>query len=153
MTDTVTDDDIILACSIAVSMAEAARYCELPFSSFKRKAVSLGVYKTNQGGQGIAKNRSSNKIPLQEILSGLHPQYHTYKLKHRLYEEGILEPICISCGLGSVWNGSHIEHHLDHINGDSSDHTLNNLRILCPNCHSQTDTYTGKNKGNGRTQI
>lgn len=130
-------------------MAEAAKLCEMPFSTFKRKAISLGVYKTNQAGIGISKT-SGTKIPLEEILKGYHPQYQTYKLKHRLYEEGIKVPKCEICNLGSFWNDKPIEHHLDHIDGNSTNHVLDNLQIVCPNCHSQTVTYCGKNKGSGK---
>lgn len=56
---------------------------------------------------------------------------------------------CSTCGL-SEWNGSPITLEVDHIDGDSSNNTLVNLRLLCPNCHSQTETYRNKNKGNGR---
>lgn len=50
---------------------------------------------------------------------------------------------CYSCNLGTEWNGKKIKLHIDHINGDSSDNQLKNLQILCPNCHSQTETYCG----------
>ena len=49
-----------------------------------------------------------------------------------------------------TWNGKPIPLELDHIDGDSSNEIIKNLRLLCPNCHAQTDTYKGKNKGNGR---
>jgi len=52
---------------------------------------------------------------------------------------------CGECGI-SEWNNKKLALHLDHINGKNSDHRLDNLRFLCPNCHSQTETYTGKNK-------
>ncbi len=48
------------------------------------------------------------------------------------------------------WNGKSMPIVLDHINGDSTDWGLKNLRLICPNCDAQTDTYKGKNKGNGR---
>lgn len=56
---------------------------------------------------------------------------------------------CEICGHKN-WSGKPIPIVLDHISGDSTDSTLKNLRLLCPNCDAQTDTYKGKNKGNGR---
>lgn len=56
---------------------------------------------------------------------------------------------CSSCHI-TEWNNKSISLHLDHINGDPSDNESSNFRLLCPNCHSQTDTYGAKNKGFGR---
>lgn len=67
-------------------------------------------------------------------------------LKKRLVNEGYLEYKCACCGI-SEWMGKPISLQLDHINGNNRDHRIENLRFLCPNCHSQTDTYAGKNKG------
>ena len=68
------------------------------------------------------------------------------RLKKRLVDEGYLEYKCACCGI-SEWMGKPISLQLDHINGNNRDHRIENLRFLCPNCHSQTDTYAGKNKG------
>jgi len=65
-------------------------------------------------------------------------------VKARLLRAGLLENRCLQCGL-SEWRGKPITLHIDHINGVRDDHRLENLRILCPNCHSQTDTYGGHN--------
>lgn len=54
---------------------------------------------------------------------------------------------CSCCGL-STWNNLPINLELDHINGDGTNNTLSNTRLLCPNCHSQTDTYKSKNAKN-----
>lgn len=86
------------------------------------------------------------KYELQDILDGKYPEYQTLKLKKRLLSENILKNECSECGI-SEWMGKPISLQLDHINGNKRDHSLINLRILCPNCHSQTDTYTGKNRG------
>lgn len=50
----------------------------------------------------------------------------------------------------TIWNGQPISLELDHINGDSTNNELSNLRLVCPNCHAQTPTYKGKNRGHGR---
>ena len=56
---------------------------------------------------------------------------------------------CWDCGI-SEWNNKSITMDLEHIDGNSDNNTLENLSLLCPNCHSQTPTYKGANKGNGR---
>jgi 5-methylcytosine-specific restriction endonuclease McrA len=66
-------------------------------------------------------------------------------VKTRLLQAGILENVCSACGL-RTWRDQPISMHLDHINGVRDDHRLENLRMLCPNCHSQTPTYGGKNR-------
>lgn len=52
---------------------------------------------------------------------------------------------CSLCGLGTEWNGKQLTLQIDHIDGNSKDHRLENLRLICPNCHSQTETW-GRNK-------
>lgn len=69
----------------------------------------------------------------------------SFKLKRRLLQEGLLEERCSKCGMGPEWQGEPLSLQLDHINGDPSDNVLDNLRILCPNCHAQTSTFRGKN--------
>jgi len=71
---------------------------------------------------------------------------NTYSLKKRLLQEKILENKCSECGLEAYWNRKPIALQLDHIDGDRCNNLIENLRILCPNCHSQTDTFTGRNK-------
>lgn len=68
------------------------------------------------------------------------------QLKKRLLDEGLLEYKCKKCGNIGEWMGEKISLELDHINGVNNDNRLENLRILCPNCHSQTQTYRNKNK-------
>jgi hypothetical protein len=137
---------IIEACNSSLSMAEAAAKTPYHYNTFSRHAKLLGVYKPNMGKKGSSKPKSdgNGKIPLSEILDGKHPSYQTYKLKNRLISEGLKKNRCECCGVDS-WNGKQLMCELDHINGISTDHRIENLQILCPNCHSQTNTFRAKN--------
>lgn len=128
------------------SMMEAAKAAEMPYRTFIYRAQKLGIYAPNQSHKGRKiPTKGKAPIPLSEILNGLHPTYPTYNLKKRLYDEGLKENKCEECNCGQ-WNNKPLECQLDHIDGDSSNHKLENLKILCPNCHSQTPTYAGRNK-------
>jgi hypothetical protein len=66
----------------------------------------------------------------------------TSEAKARIRRDNLIpHNLCSECGIPAEWNGKPLAFHLDHINGDTADNRLTNLRFLCPNCHSQTDTY------------
>ena len=85
------------------------------------------------------------KYKLEEILIPNSPYRNINKLKKRIVSAGLLEYKCECCGNKGEWNGKPLVLQLDHKDGDHNNHSLSNLRFLCPNCHSQTDTYSGKN--------
>ena len=66
-------------------------------------------------------------------------------LRRRIIAENLLEYKCSSCNNTGEWLNQPLSLQLDHINGINNDNRLENLRWLCPNCHSQTDTFAGKN--------
>lgn len=135
-----------LACASSTTMSEAAAKLGVHFNTFKTNAKKFGLYSPNRGGKGKSKPKveGRGKIPLADILTGLHPEYQTFKLKLRLFDEGLKENRCEICGI-QEWNGLPIACELDHIDGDRTNHRLENLRVLCPNCHSQTDTFRARN--------
>jgi hypothetical protein len=83
------------------------------------------------------------KIPLDELLVVGRKTSRSH-LKRRLLEAGIKENRCEICGI-THWMGKPVSMQLHHINGDGSDNRLENIQFLCGTCHSQTDTYGGRN--------
>jgi 5-methylcytosine-specific restriction endonuclease McrA len=71
--------------------------------------------------------------------------YSRHHLKRKLIKENWIPYECAVCQNPGEWQGSKLVLQLDHVNGVSSDNRIQNLRFICPNCHSQTDTYAGKN--------
>ena len=134
----------IKICNESATMAEASRVLGLHFNTFVRYAKMYKCYKPNQSGKGTHKKNNGNDIPLDEIIKGEHPSYQTFKLKNRLLAAGLKENKCECCGL-TEWNGKSINMELHHIDGNRFNHRLENLILLCPNCHSQTDTFRAKN--------
>ena len=151
-----TKEDYIKAISESDTMYEAAAKLGVHFNTFKRNATKYGVYNPTPQSE-IARrgglSSRNNKIPLEEILEGKHPQYHTSKLSKRIRKEKKMEYRCSGCGVEDEYNGKPLTLELDHINGIRYDHRLENLRFLCPNCHSQTGTYRSKNRKMEGTEI
>lgn len=100
------------------------------------------VYTGNQSNKG---KRFGYKYPIEDYLQKNGKYKGSHSLKLRLYDEGIMKPQCEECKI-KEWNKKPLSFHLDHKNGNHFDNTLDNLRILCPNCHSQTSTYAAKKR-------
>lgn len=124
------------------------RYNSCPAIRLKN---SKGLSKAHQEGRKVsfskeaAKKGNENKSKRlhKEFLETPNAYYSSGKIRWNLAYSG-RKYACEVCGI-SEWQGQAITLEIDHVNGDHSDNRLENLRYLCPNCHSQTPTFKGRN--------
>ena len=102
----------------------------------------------NKGMRGIGKPIHS----LEKILTK-RSTYQSYKLKKRLFRANLKSPTCEMCGWAQQALDGRLPLELDHINGDRHDNRLENLRILCPNCHSLQSTHRGRNRNKNTKKV
>jgi hypothetical protein len=108
-------------------------------SQLKKRNIEIPKYHY-YGESGKNKNR----IPIESILIENSTYTNRATLKNRLVSEGLLEYKC-KCGNNGHWNGKKLSLQLEHKNGVNNDNRIQNLEFLCPNCHSQSETFGGKN--------
>lgn len=99
----------------------------------------------------VKKLHSKHKAALEEILIENSTYNNGHNLKIKLFEAGLKEHKCEKCDL-KEWLGQPIPLHLHHKNGKHNDNRIENLELLCPNCHAFTDTYAGKNHKNKKNK-
>ena len=116
------------------------------YTQIKKYAKEYGLNTThfvgkvwNKGLRGLGKPRISLATILVKDSS-----YQSFKLKKRLFAEGIKKQYCEECGWAKKTPDGYLPLELDHINGNHSDNRLENLRVLCPNCHSLKPTHRGR---------
>jgi hypothetical protein len=117
------------------------------YSAFHRLCKQYEIDCAHFTGQGHLRNKThdwNKKLPLSEILIE-DSTYQSNKLRRRLVEEGVFEHKCSCCGLRK-WMEKEIPLELEHKNGIHSDNRIENITLLCPNCHAFTLTYRGRNK-------
>ena len=153
------DDELIEAIKTSFSLAEVLRKLSVRdaggnYDTLKRKISRLNLDISHFTGSAWLRGRENPFVrqrALEEILVQDSTYVNTHSLRKRLIAEGIFEHRCASCGL-ETWLDNKIPLEIDHINGDRRDNRLENLRLLCPNCHALTATYRGKNKRTGASE-
>jgi len=119
------------------------------YEQVKKYILELGIktghFKGRAWNKGL-KIKGVARIPLEKILVK-NSSFQSFKLKKRLFAAKLKPMHCEECGWKKVTTDGYLPLELDHINGDRRDNRLENLRILCPNCHSLKPTHRGRNSG------
>ena len=144
---TVTREKLLEVLTNSKSMREVILFFNLSpngsggYRNIRDKIIKLDleIPKYNYYGEGRTKEKRSD-----EDVFSIDSTFPRQKIKNRIIKKNLIKYECIECGNKGEWNGKPISLHLDHKNGVNNDNRINNLRFLCPNCHSQTPTYAGK---------
>lgn len=150
-----TDEQLIEAVKTSLSYAEVMRKLGLKaagsnYDTVKKKIKEYNLDTSHMTGQAWNQGDRYKPIreaqPLEAILIENSSYRSTYHLKDRLLKEYMKEYKCECCG-NTEWMGKPIALELHHVNGIKNDLRIENLQLLCPNCHAFTDNYRGKNRG------
>lgn len=138
----------------SLSMAEVCRKLNIRpaggnYKTIKEKLKFFNISTAHFTGQGWNTGLQCRPTTLIKPLSDILVENSTYTsssgLKKRLIKEGLKKDECERCKI-SIWEGEKLALELEHVNGLNMDNRLENLKILCPNCHSLTATYRGRSK-------
>lgn len=131
----INEEEFKRICNTANNMAEAARLTGLHPTTFRHKAKALGCYKPNQNNRPAYTPRSLSAEEVTERYLSNNKNIYSSTLRKLLIKHGFKDACCELCGL-SAWRGKPIPLELHHIDGDRYNNKLDNLRVLCPTCHS-----------------
>jgi HNH endonuclease len=130
-------------CRRRYDWAEVQRYYDAGHSI--RECASHFGFSTETWHAAVQRGAVTSRpraLPLAALLVNGQPRGRE-NIKLRLLRAGLKDGSCEDCGL-TEWRGRPLSMALHHVNGDGRDNRLDNLRLLCPNCHSQTDNFAGR---------
>lgn len=145
-------DMLICNIKISYSLNEVFIRCGMPSNQISYKLIRDFIKSENLSTKHFLHRNGVLKSPirsLKQILVKNSKEIFSSKLKTRVIKSGLLKNKCYECGL-TEWRNKPITLQIDHKNGDRYDHRIKNLQLICPNCHSQTETFCGKNIKNNQ---
>ena len=123
------------AISKTLSMRAAAKELNVAYNTFKKYAKLYDLWETNQAGVGIKKGWAMQGVQAAGLLAGKHPNYPHYRLQEKLMREGYLAQECNNCGFDDYRRSDMTSPLIiDFMDGDGTNHKIDNLRLLCFNC-------------------
>ncbi len=148
-----TENDLRKAAKNSTSVRQVLfkLHLKLAGGNYAQIKKFLKLYKINTKhftGRGWSKGKTGigrPRIKLEDILKKDN-YFQSFKLKKRLFAAKLKPKNCEECGWHNISEDGRLPLELDHINGNSTDNRLENLRVLCPNCHSLKPTHRGRNR-------
>lgn len=133
-------DDIINAIAQHSFKKDVAKALDVSPTTLWRRAVELGVkFPLRETRETRAKRPWQSRKSIDELVSPV-------SIVERLIRSNEIKHECNECGQPPMWNGKPLTLQIDHIDGDPTNNTVKNLRLLCPHCHTQTPTWGFKKR-------
>lgn len=145
-----SEQEITEAVQKSISLAECLRRLQQSivganYKWLRKQIVDLQLNTEHFKGQKHGTSIQKGKVPYSELLTK-NSKHRISKLRKKsLIKDGLLQNVCQICMMKPTWNEKPLILRLDHINGNSYDNRLQNLRLVCPNCDSQLPTFCGRN--------
>lgn len=145
--DKYSDEEFSILVNKSVSMSDVAY--AIGYSGTSNHSVSLVKKRMESLGLSICDSARYEYLRTPEDELYVRGKLRA-GMRKRVFKDAFMPYVCSMCGNNGEWCGKPLTLQLDHIDGDATNNEKPNLRWLCPNCHTQTETYGNKNKNSKR---